>query len=45
MLARDRGLADLLVGVTGDFVPASEILRSRFLFRLLWPFTGTSRAS
>ena len=36
-LARRRDLADLLVGVTGDFVPASEVLRARFLLPLLLP--------
>jgi len=34
-LARRRDLADLLVGVTGDFVPAREVLRPRFVLRLL----------
>ena len=32
-----RDLADLLVGVTGDFVPASEVLNLRFAFQLLAP--------
>ena len=36
-LARRRDLADLLVGVTGDFVPAAEVLRARFLLPLLVP--------
>ena len=31
-----KDMADLLVGVTGDFVPASEVLRARYLFDLLW---------
>lgn len=35
LLARDTELADLLVGVTGDFVPPSEILTPRLLLRLL----------
>lgn len=30
-----KDLADLLVGVTGDFVPASEVLRAGYLFNLL----------
>jgi flavin-dependent dehydrogenase len=33
--AARRELADLLVGVTGDFVPAREVLRPAFLLRLL----------
>ena len=35
VLSRDRELADLLIGVTGDFVPPSAVLRPRTLFRLL----------
>lgn len=35
VLARRRDMADLLVGVTGDFVPAREVLRPGFLFTLL----------
>lgn len=34
-LARHAELADLLVGVTGDFVPAVEALRPQFILRLL----------
>lgn len=37
VLARRREMADLLIGVAGDFVPASEVLRARFLFDLLRP--------
>ncbi|HEY2824111.1 MAG TPA: FAD-dependent oxidoreductase [Gemmatimonadales bacterium] len=34
---RDRPeLADLLIGVTGDFVPARQILTPSFLWRLAW---------
>lgn len=33
-LAGNKNLADLLVGVTGDFVPASQVLRLGFLARL-----------
>lgn len=33
-LAGHQPLADLLVGVTGDFVPAREVLRLRYLARL-----------
>lgn len=36
-LAASRGMADLLVGVTGDFVPAERVLRPGFLARLWWP--------
>ncbi|MEO7963289.1 MAG: FAD-dependent monooxygenase [Gemmatimonadaceae bacterium] len=36
-LSARRELADLLVGVTGDFVPASEVLRPSFVARLLFP--------
>lgn len=32
-----RDLADLLVGVTGDFVPAREVLNFRFAYHLLAP--------
>ncbi len=35
VLSRDRDLADLLIGVTGDFVPASAVLKPRTLLRLL----------
>ncbi len=34
-LARRPGMADLLVGVTGDFVPPSAVLRPSFAFRLV----------
>jgi menaquinone-9 beta-reductase len=44
-LARDPDMADLLVGVTGDFVPPIEILRASFLLRLLWPVPRSARAS
>jgi flavin-dependent dehydrogenase len=44
-LSRDRDMADLLVGVTGDFVPPKEILRAGFLFRLLWPLRRGTRTS
>jgi geranylgeranyl reductase family protein len=36
-LEHRRDLADLLVGVTGDFVPAREVLAPRFLLPLLFP--------
>ena len=35
VLTRDRDLADLLIGVTGDFVPPSAVLRPRTLLRFL----------
>lgn len=34
-LARRRDMADLLVGVAGDFVPAGEVLSPGFVLRLL----------
>lgn len=37
VLARRREMADLLVGVAGDFVPPSAVLRPRFLYDLLRP--------
>lgn len=36
-LARRKEMADLLVGVAGDFVPPSEVLSLRYLSRLLLP--------
>ena len=41
-LARHPDMADLLVGVAGDFVPATEVLQTRFVTRLLAAaiFTG-----
>ncbi|MDQ3699031.1 MAG: FAD-dependent oxidoreductase [Gemmatimonadota bacterium] len=35
VLSRERDLADLLVGVVGDFVPAREVLRPAYVARLL----------
>ena len=35
VLSRRRDMADLLVGVTGDFVPPREVLRPSFLWRLI----------
>jgi flavin-dependent dehydrogenase len=37
VLGRRRDLADLLVGVTGDFVPASAVLSPSFLLNFLDP--------
>jgi flavin-dependent dehydrogenase len=39
-----KDMADLLVGVTGDFVPAREVLRPGYLLNLFRHF-GTSSAS
>ena len=36
-LAAQKPMADLLAGVTGDFVPANQVLRVGFLARLLFP--------
>jgi flavin-dependent dehydrogenase len=36
-LSTQKAMADLLVGVTGDFVPARELLRPRYVLRLLLP--------
>lgn len=36
VLSTRRDMADLLVGVTGDFVPPREVLRPRFLAQLLF---------
>jgi flavin-dependent dehydrogenase len=37
VLSRRRDMADILVGVTGDFIPAREVLRPGYLLRLLVP--------
>ena len=39
VLARRKDMADLLVGVTGDFVPAGEVLRAGYLLRLFNPLS------
>jgi menaquinone-9 beta-reductase len=45
-LALRPHMAHTLVGVTGDFVPAREVLRPGFLLRLLLPWTvGAKRES
>ncbi|MGI8496596.1 MAG: NAD(P)/FAD-dependent oxidoreductase [Gemmatimonadaceae bacterium] len=36
-LERRKDMADLLIGVAGDFVPPREVLRARFLLSLLLP--------
>jgi hypothetical protein len=33
-LSRNKDMADLLVGVAGDFIPAEFVLKPRFLFKL-----------
>ncbi|MEP7344975.1 MAG: hypothetical protein ABI877_06905, partial [Gemmatimonadaceae bacterium] len=35
-----RDMADVLVGVAGDFVPPGEVLRATFLLRLILPWSG-----
>ena len=40
VLSRRRDMADLLVGVVGDFVPAREVLRPGYLLSLLLAPTG-----
>ena len=37
VLSKRRDMADLLVGVVGDFVPAREVLRPGYLLSLLLP--------
>ena len=48
-LAARKDMADLFVGVTGDFVPAREVLHPRYLARLLAPMprggAGASHAA
>jgi hypothetical protein len=34
VLSRHKDMADLLVGVAGDFIPPQVVLRPRFLFTL-----------
>jgi hypothetical protein len=43
-LARRKDLADLFVGVTGDFVPAREVLRPSYLLALLFPSLADASA-
>jgi menaquinone-9 beta-reductase len=40
VLSRRRDMADLLVGVVGDFVPAREVLRPGYLLGLIFSSTG-----
>jgi 2-polyprenyl-6-methoxyphenol hydroxylase-like FAD-dependent oxidoreductase len=45
VLGRRRDLADLLIGVTGDFVPPAAVLRPSFRLHFLDPRTWRSTAS
>jgi hypothetical protein len=40
-LASRKDMADLLVGVTGDFVPAREVLRPGYIMNLFRPSRST----
>lgn len=40
VLSRRRDMADLLIGVVGDFVPAREVLSPSYLLRLMLAPTG-----
>jgi geranylgeranyl reductase family protein len=42
-LSRRKDLADLFVGVTGDFVPPREVLRPSYLMALLFPSLVVTR--
>lgn len=44
-LTKRRDMADLLVGVTGDFVPAREVLKPSFALALLFPFAARTRTA
>jgi flavin-dependent dehydrogenase len=39
-LARDKSAADLLIGVTGDFVPAREVVRLSYLWKVFSPIAS-----
>jgi len=43
VLSRRRDMADLLIGVVGDFVPAREVLSPAYLFKLMLTPTPGSR--
>lgn len=43
-LSRRKDLADLFVGVTGDFVPPAEVLRPSYLMALLFPSVAAASA-
>jgi menaquinone-9 beta-reductase len=40
-LSRDKAAADLLIGVTGDFVPAREVVSLSYLWKVFSPFVGS----
>ena len=40
VLSRRRDMADLLIGVVGDFIPAREVLRPGYLLNLLFASTA-----
>ncbi len=42
VLSRRRDMADLLVGVVGDFVPAREVLKPGYFLRLLFSPTASA---
>lgn len=44
VLERRKDMADLLVGVTGDFVPPREVLRPSYLLPLLLPPSASGRS-
>ena len=44
-LERRPDLADTLIGVTGDFVPASQVLRPKYIFSLLAAALQSTRVS
>jgi flavin-dependent dehydrogenase len=44
-LSRRKDLADLFVGVTGDFVPPREVLRPSYLLALLFPSLAAAGAT
>ena len=44
-LAARKDMADLLVGVTGDFVPAREVMRPGYLLKRLRASPVDSRTS
>jgi 2-polyprenyl-6-methoxyphenol hydroxylase-like FAD-dependent oxidoreductase len=45
VLSRHKDMADILVGVTGDFVPPREVLRAGYLLRLFNPFAARRLAA
>jgi flavin-dependent dehydrogenase len=45
VLSRRRDLADLLVGVAGDFVPPGEVLNARYVWQLFGARAAARRGS